>query len=65
MKNRILLLLTGLLTVAAYAQEPATKGFLLAEGRECRSLGGQWNYIVDPMDTGIYKYQMTDRKSVV
>ena len=52
MKKRILLLLTGLLTVAAYAQEPATKGFLLAEGRECRSLGGQWNYIVDPMDTG-------------
>jgi beta-glucuronidase len=59
MKKRILLLLTGLLTVAAYAQDPAAKSFLLAEGRECRSLGGQWNYIVDPMDTGIYKYQMT------
>ena len=32
------------------------------EGRECRSLGGQWNYIVDPMDTGIYKYHMTLQK---
>ena len=31
-------------------------------GRECISLGGQWNYIVDPMDTGIYKYQMQLQK---
>jgi len=34
----------------------------LAEGRECRSLNGKWNYIVDPMDTGIYKYHMTLQK---
>ena len=27
-------------------------------GRETLSLNGRWNYIVDPMDTGIYKYQM-------
>ncbi len=27
-------------------------------GREVVSLAGRWNYIVDPMDTGIYKYQM-------
>lgn len=33
-----------------------------AEGREYRSLNGQWNYIVDPMDTGIYKYHMTLQK---
>ncbi|MBO4475246.1 MAG: beta-glucuronidase [Bacteroidales bacterium] len=31
-------------------------------GRECISLGGQWNYIIDPMDTGIYKYQMQLQK---
>ena len=31
-------------------------------GRDCQSLGGQWNYIVDPMDTGIYKYHMTLQK---
>ena len=34
----------------------------LLDGRECISLGGQWNYIVDPMDTGIYKYQMQLQK---
>lgn len=33
--------------------------FNLMDGRQCISLGGQWNYLVDPMDTGIYKYQMT------
>ena len=32
--------------------------FVITEGRECKSLGGQWNYIIDPMNTGIYKYQM-------
>ena len=31
-------------------------------GRDCRSLNGRWNYIVDPMDTGIYKYHMTLQK---
>ena len=35
-----------------------TQAFTLSEGREYISLGGQWNYIIDPMDTGIYKYQM-------
>ena len=34
----------------------------LAGGRDCRSLNGRWNYIVDPMDTGIYKYHMTLQK---
>lgn len=33
--------------------------FNLFNGRETVSLAGQWNYIVDPMDTGIYKYHMT------
>ena len=32
--------------------------FNLFEGRDRVSLGGRWNYIVDPMNTGIYKYQM-------
>ena len=59
MKKLVLSFLTGLLALTASAQAPAAKGFLLADGRECQSLGGQWNYIVDPMDTGIYKYQMT------
>ena len=36
--------------------------FTLAEGRECQSLNGRWSYIVDPMDTGIYKYHMTLQK---
>lgn len=36
--------------------------FGLYEGRETVSLGGRWNYIVDPMDTGIYKYHMTLQK---
>ena len=34
----------------------------LAGGRDCRPLNGRWNYIVDPMDTGIYKYHMTLQK---
>lgn len=38
------------------------RAFTISEGRECQSLGGQWNYIVDPMDTGIYKYHMTLQK---
>jgi len=38
------------------------RAFTITDGRECRSLGGQWNYIVDPMDTGIYKYHMTLQK---
>ena len=41
---------------------PAAEAFPLADGRECVSLGGRWNYIVDPMDTGIYKYHMTLQK---
>ncbi len=40
---------------------PARAG-VLAPGRECVSLGGRWHYIVDPMDTGIYKYHMTLQK---
>ena len=36
--------------------------FTLSEERECRSLNGRWSYLVDPMDTGIYKYQMTLQK---
>ena len=59
MKKFVLSFLTGLLALTASAQEPVAKGFILADGRDCRSLDGQWNYIVDPMDTGIYKYQMT------
>ena len=38
------------------------RAFTLAPGRESQSLGGQWNYIVDPMNTGIYKYQMQLQK---
>lgn len=34
----------------------------LAGGRDSLSLNGRWNYIVDPMDTGIYKYHMTLQK---
>jgi beta-glucuronidase len=45
----------------ALAMLPA-RAFTLTDGRECISLGGQWNYIVDPMDTGIYKYHMTLQK---
>ena len=41
---------------------PAAEAFPLADGRERVSLGGRWNYIVDPMDTGIYKYHMTLQK---
>ena len=59
MKKIVLSFLSGLLVLGALAQEPAAKSFLLADGRDCQSLAGQWNYIVDPMDTGIYKYQMT------
>lgn len=33
--------------------------FMLFDGRNATSLGGEWNYILDPMDTGLYKYQMT------
>ena len=36
--------------------------FALVQGRERISLNGQWNYIVDPMNTGIYKYQMQLQK---
>ena len=36
--------------------------FTIYGGRESQSLGGAWNYIVDPMDTGIYKYHMTLQK---
>ena len=36
--------------------------FTLTDGRDCRSLSGKWNYIPDPMDTGIYKYHMTRLK---
>jgi len=41
---------------------PAAEAFPLADGRERVSLGGRWSYIVDPMDTGIYKYHMTLQK---
>ena len=44
------------------ASIPAAEAFPLADGREYVSLGGRWNYIVDPMDTGIYKYHMTLQK---
>ncbi len=36
--------------------------FALVPGRERISLNGPWNYIVDPMNTGIYKYQMQLQK---
>ncbi|MBO4447641.1 MAG: beta-glucuronidase [Bacteroidales bacterium] len=38
------------------------RALIVTEGRVCVSLGGQWNYIVDPMDTGIFKYQMQLQK---
>lgn len=56
MKRFLLAAAIGLLSLL-----PAS-AFSPLEGRECRSLGGQWNYIVDPMDTGIYKYHMTLQK---
>lgn len=49
-------LLLPLLLLACSAL-PASS-FNLFEGRDRVSLGGRWNYIVDPMNTGIYKYQM-------
>ena len=49
------LLLSIMLVMAAL---PAG-AFMLLDGRESVSLGGEWNYIPDPMDTGLYKYQMT------
>ncbi|MBO4670504.1 MAG: beta-glucuronidase [Bacteroidales bacterium] len=45
-----------------FALLPSARAISLADGRECISLAGQWNYIVDPMDTGIYKYQMQLQK---
>lgn len=56
MKRFLLAAAIGLLSLL-----PAS-AFSPLEGRECRSLGGQWNYIVDPMNTGIYKYQMQLQK---
>ena len=56
MKKVFSSLLAGFLTLL-----PA-EALSLTEGRDCVSLGGQWNYIVDPMDTGIYKYHMTLQK---
>ena len=41
---------------------PEALAFSPLEGRDCISLGGEWNYIVDPMNTGIYKYQMQLQK---
>ena len=47
---------------AVFCAAISAGAFTLTDGRDCRSLGGQWNYIPDPMDTGIYKYQMTLQK---
>lgn len=58
-KKRLLPALSALLLLASGIAAGAVS---IAPGRECRSLGGQWNYIVDPMDTGIYKYHMTLQK---
>ena len=55
--RRLTFLFIGIL----FASWPASS-FGLFDGRETVSLGGQWNYIVDPMDTGIYKYQMQLQK---
>lgn len=48
--------------LAALLLSLPSAAFTLADRRECHSLGGQWHYIVDPMDTGIYKYHMTLQK---
>lgn len=55
--KRLLCLALGLLAACL-----SLAAFTITEGRECISLAGQWNYIVDPMDTGIYKYHMTLQK---
>ena len=52
MKKTVLILLLVLAALPAGA-------FMLLNGRDAVSLGGEWNYIPDPMDTGLYKYQMT------
>ena len=49
------LLLPVLLLLCCHLAAPASNTFY---SRERISLNGQWNYIVDPMNTGIYKYQM-------
>ena len=55
--KRLLLLLAPIFLAGLQAG-----AFIVTDGRECISLNGQWNYIVDPMDTGIYKYHMTLQK---
>ena len=55
--RRLTFLFLGIL----FASWPASS-FGLFDGRETVSLGGQWNYIVDPMDTGIYETEFFSRK---
>ena len=53
----------ALLIILLMASALPACAFMLFNGRDAVSLGGEWNYIPDPMDTGLYKYHMTILKS--